>query len=407
MKKSDSGEGQLAKLFYFGKNLDQNFFTLLLKCIETDMNQSQIAKYLSKKYGKKVSKQRVFYWLRILLRHGLIVKDRGKPTLTDSGKKVLIHGEPLPNYSGHAFEVSYPLVSNGTLPKNNVKLKNWGYWKDRFYGIHIRVDRGKENRLVIYAPDIQANTKHDLLIKLGEKLGMILTLIERQYQCEVDWKQRKIIRRLEVHARNDPEGKVFEEEKINYKGNCIDINQSGHAHFDIIEGNRSLEPFEAIERYDQMIRDFPSMQKLMGKMIVDQKSILNLFAINTETLNQIKNAILSITKAFEGQGIIRQLQEENALNRKFDAKNEGFEGQGVIRQPQEENVKKVPQNANNEEIEGIDLVHLEILEEVPSFVAELQGVMRDYPDMYKGARIWLEQKVAKVLIDQGKARKLM
>lgn len=381
MGKIAIGKRRNAINFYKSKNSSQKLFTLLLKCIETDMYKTQIAKFLSKKLGQTISKQRLNYWLRILLSKNYIRTIDRKPILTEEGKKFLIYGEKPLNYSGHAFEVSYPLISNGTLPENNVKLKNWGYWKDRFYDIHIRVDRGKINKLVIYAPEVKANSKHDLLIKLGEKLGMILSLIERQYQCEIEWKGREILRRLEVHAPNDPEGKTFEREKINYKGKCIDINQSGEAHFDIVEGDRSLEPFEAIERYDQMISDFPSIKEMLGSVAKGNTQLFNLLAIQTETLNQTKNAILSISKAFERLGkILGQPQEENPAEMKFDAKNEG--------------------------IEQDDLLQIMVLAHVPSFVAKLQGIIRTYPDLNEGSTIWLERSVAEILIRQGKAKKI-
>lgn len=356
---------KITKTFYSGKKNREKLFTLLLKCIENDMYQSQIANYMSKKTGKKYTKQRLKYWFDNLKKDKLIQISSYSTTknhiLTATGKKFLTHHEK-PLYKGHAYEISYTLKSIGELPENNVKLKNWGYWKERFYDVHIRVNRGKINKLVVYVPEVQASNKSDLLIKIGEKTGMIVNLIERQYKCSVDWNTRNIERRLEVHAPHDPEGKEFTSLGVNYRGEMINVDQSGEASFDLIE-KKEYDPFTSIDRYDQMIKTFPEIIKTMGKMVTDQKTILNLYAINTETLKHMKNGILELIK--------RPLSTQTIKK------------------------EKTPQNE--------DLSHIEIISYVDPFVAEYKGMLKDYPELYPGSRIYINKDVAQLLIDRGKA----
>lgn len=53
---------------------------------------------------------------------------------------------------------------------------------------------------------------------------------------------------------------------------------------------------------------------------------------------------------------------------------------------------KTPQNE--------DLAHIEITQYVDPFVAELKGLLQDYPELYAGSKIWLNKNVADVLINK-------
>lgn len=269
------------------KKIDPKIFTSICNCIKNDMYPEQIAEFLSKKTSKKWSKQRVHYWISRLKKEGYIRKilrtSFTKYALTDKSKKFLIHHEK-PNYHGHAIEVSYLIIDKGNLPEGNINMNNWSYWIQKFGDFSIKVHYAKENKLIIYPPNVYEDTRTELLLSLGEKLATIVNFIQRTFNCEVDWNTRNIERRLEVHAPKDRMGKLFEKEKLNEHGENIEVNQSGHAHFDV-------NGTEAFERYDQMITEFPTLKETMGSISMNQRRILNLHAISTETLSRISRTL--------------------------------------------------------------------------------------------------------------------
>jgi hypothetical protein len=346
-----------------GGNFGGNFGVTLLLFLNAGLYPAQIARNM--KISKKNMKKRI----QRLLVLGDITDLKTWPkryALTDQGKaKVtppIIHHDnpqrsPTKFYDLHAIEVSYELADKGNLPEGNVDLKGWSYYAEKFGDFSIKVHYGKKPKLIIYPPHIKGNSVIEVYSKLGLMLGSIVNVVQGRYKCEIKPETYRVERRPEVHAPHDPEGKVFEEMKLDMKGKNIEINQSGGGKFDII-GERSFE------NYDKMIGIFPQFMDQIEK-----------FAQN------LQEHIAAIKEI--GQGI-KEFNKTTLAMQKTIA----------------------PQNANLGVISHEPLAHVLIMEQVLSFVAEDRGIIREYPTMFEGAKIWLPSKVAEFLIAQNKARPL-
>jgi DNA-binding Lrp family transcriptional regulator len=322
------------------------------------MYPAQIARAL------KCSKSNMTKRIQRLLVLGLVTDLKMRPKryiLTDLGKAEVnpplihhdkAHRSPSEFYDFHAIEVSYELADKGNLPEGNVYLKNWSYYAEKFGEFSIRVHYGKTNKLIIFPPHIKGDSVLEVYSKLGFTIGEIVAIIQSRYKCEIRPETYHVERRPEVHAPLDPEGKIFEAMKFDMKGKNIEINQSGEGRFDIT-GERSFL------NYDSMIGIFP---QFMGTVTEFSKNImlhLDVLRDQKETLKEIRD-----------------------------------------------NLPKAPQIADLSVKTPDPLVHIETTDIFEQFIAEDRGIIREYPALNAGSKIWLPKSVAEVMINQNRAKPL-
>ena len=350
----------------------------LLQFLNAGMYPAQIARIM------KCSRQAVEKRIRRLLIHGFIIDLKTRPktyALTDRGKAegnpLLMHDEkPIalsrinkPFYDLHAIEVSHEIIDRGNLPEGNVDLKNWSYYKRKFGDFTIKIIYGKKNRLIIYPPHIEGDSVIEVYSRLGLTIGAIVRMIEGRYKCEIDPDTYRIQKRPEIHAPHDPEGKLFERQELNRIGKNIKIDQSGDAHFDII-GERSFQ------NYDSMIGIFPDfmnqIQEFAKQLNVHIPSVKALGEGSQELSAQVKQLNVGVSELIRAAKGMQNFQ--------------------------------APQIANLSVKTDDPLVHVQIIEPILSFVAEDRGIIREYPDLNMGSRIWLPRSVAEVMINQNKAK---
>jgi DNA-binding Lrp family transcriptional regulator len=358
------------------KNIERLTLGLtLLQFLDAGLSPAQISRAL------KCSRSNITQRIQRLLVLGFITDLKTWPkryVLTDLGKanvnSLLMHDDkahPSPSkfYDLHAIEISYELADRGDLPQGNVDLKGWSYYAEKFGDFSIKVNYGKKNKLIIYPPHIEGNSVIEVYSKLGFTVANIVDLIQARYKCEVKPETYHIQKRPEVHATLDPLGKVFEAQELDQKGKNIEINQSGDAHFDII-GERSFQ------NYDSMIGIFPDF---MNKI--------------QEFAKQLNVHIPSVKALGEGsQELSAQVKQLNVGVSELIRAAKGMQN------------FQAPQIANLSVKTDDPLVHVQIIEPILSFVAEDRGIIREYPDLNMGSRIWLPRSVAEVMINQNKAK---
>jgi DNA-binding MarR family transcriptional regulator len=319
--------------------------------------------------------------IRPLLLSGWVIDLKTRPktyALTDEGKRQLnlflmyddkAHRSASKFYDLHAIEVSFEISDKGNLPKGNVKLKNWSYYAEKFGDFSIKVTYGKVNRLIIYPPHIKADSVIETYSKLGFTIAEIVAMIQARYKCAVKLETQRIQKRPEVHAPLDPLGKVFEAQELSIKGQNIKIDQSGHAHFDII-GERSFE------NYDKMIGIFPQFMEVVeefGKQ-------LNVHIPSVAALGTGAQELSAQVKRFN-EGVSELIQTVKGLPEKL-----------------------TPRIDDLGHKTSESLIHAETLDTIESFVAEDRGILREYPALNAHAKIWLPKAVADLLIKQGRAK---
>lgn len=268
-----------------------NFRLTLLGYFHEKLTQSDIAR----KTGK--SKVYIHKQTASLLKDGYIIELKTWPKtygLTDKVNQILTHHEKKVNYDLHAVEIAYNLLSTGRLPEGDVNLKNWSYYAEKLGNFYFRVNYGKAAKLLIYPPNVHANNKADLLFKLGSAVSDIVALIESKYACQVDRHSRTIVRRPEVHAPNDPIGKKFEGQGVDQKCKNIEINQSGHAHFDVV----GLDSFD---KYDYMISNFPKLVENQAVYAQHLTAHIPVLLELIKTLPEFRQALTHMTSLITGK----------------------------------------------------------------------------------------------------------
>lgn len=385
MKKNDRGKGRKHKVLYSGKNLPQWIFTELLVCIKNDMYPLQIANYLSKKYGRKYTKQHINYYLKILLRRKFVKKIKHKNRyigyqLTPSGKNALGVGRKDYNYDLHNIVMSIPLIDVGKLPEGQINMSNWKFAKLDFGSFKVFVNYGKISKLMIFPPKIYGNTVEEVLVKCGSHVRYIVAKIEDSYKCKADLDLMAITRKPHLHPLNDPVINQIDRERIQYSGKNIEFNRSGDAHADILG-------FEGMRKYDRMLDELPIIKETMGSLAKTSTQIFNLQAIMGETLRQMKDAIISILK--RGGSLDTQTLKERLETPLNEAESTKTGLDSFFKQRGKD-----------------ELVRIETLEVIPSFVADRKGILTEYPELNKKAKVYLPESVAMALIRKGRARKI-
>jgi hypothetical protein len=334
--------------------MGNNIIDLLVK----GLNQTQIAKQLN------VSKVTIHKHIKRLTAKGIVTE---APESNSKHKfyivnHFLIGGE---NYDLHNIEIAFPISKMGSLPKGNIDMNNWKYAVLKFGDFAVKVVHGKRPNILIYPPKIYGETIEEVLIRCGQEVTKIAVMIEKHYDCSLDLKAMNIRRKPHLHALTDPMIKAMDRGDIQYNGENLEFNRSGDAHADILG-------FDAMRKYDQLLNDFDWVKQTLGSVARTQTQLFNTQALIGQTLDTLKSSFLALVD------IVRAKPQETPDNRNL----------GQFCKPTEE------------------LRHLEIIDHTPAFVGVYEGILMDYPELYRGARIWISQDVAKALIKQGKAKEI-
>jgi hypothetical protein len=257
----------------------------LLRLLSEKVYPAEIARTM------KTSKQNISNNIKRLEKTGWITGLKTWPytcRLNSQSQEFLIYHDKeqrptskKPNYDLHAIQVSHIIKSRGNLPDGEVPMKNWSYWAAKFGDFSLKAHYASEDKLIIYPPHIDGDTRSEVLIRLGAKVSEIVNLVERMYKCELDRDTFHIDKRPEVHPRHDPLGLLFEKEKVDTQGKNISINQSGDGHFDI----NGLESFE---KYDRMITIFPDFMNQVQYFARNMETHVKVLNEMSETLKMIQ-----------------------------------------------------------------------------------------------------------------------
>lgn len=388
-KKNDRLKANKEKSFLPSKKYHEKIFTCIYDCVKNDMYPLQIAQYLSKKYREKWTKQRVNHWLKQLVRRGLIEKTMKtsytKYATVGTSKNFLIGDERVKNFDLHNIEITIPLKCTGNLPEGNIEMNNWKYASMNFGDFTVNVNYGKEPKLKIYPPNTYGNELSEVLIRCGSEVRCIASLLENNYKCSVRMNDLSVRRKPHLHSKNDPIIKQIDKEKIQYNGKHIEFNRSGDAHGDILG-------FDGMVKYDQLlntvpllINDLEAVKQTMGGLAHSQTQMFNLQAIMTETLREIKN----IAK----NGVLRGFPTSSPQN---------------INEPEikPETKQEINEVTEEHDTENGKMVYIETLMTIPSFMGIRNNNLHTYPEFKRGTKIWIEKQVARILIQQRKAKRI-
>lgn len=281
-------------------NNEVNIRLTLLGFLSKKAYPAQIAKAM------KVSRPAIRKQIKGLLAEGYITDLNTWPrtyAVTDKVNQVLAYSDKestaaLKNYEMHAIQVSYDIRDLGRLPKGEIRMQNWSYWREKFGDFEVRVNYGREPKMKIYPPRTYDDTKPGVYMRLGFVLADIVAFMCRTYGCDIDRSSQVIERVPEVHAPKDPLGTKLEALRMTRKGKNIELNQSGDGKFDIVSSNPD-EPFDAFDKYDYMITHFPALVDVMTTYGNHLNAHIPALKGMIEVLPEVKDAAKALRMALE------------------------------------------------------------------------------------------------------------
>lgn len=410
-KKNDRQGQREKKSFLPSKKYREKLFTDVYECVKNDMYPLQIAEFLSKKYRKKWTKQRVNHWLNGLVGRGLIEKTM-KSSFTKyapcgTSKNFIVGDERVKDFDLHNIEITIPLFSTGNLPEGNIEMNNWKYCTMKFGEFTINVNYGKEPKLKIYPPNTYGNIIDEVLIKCGSEVRHIVAILENNYKCRADIKRMEIVRKPHLHPNNDKIINQIDKEKIQYTGKFIEFNRSGDAHADILG-------FEGITRYDQLLNIVPEFARQFDDKInrfsENIESHLNLILeyrkesiesrkesqanrkailLLSETISTIKDSIVS---AISGQSVNETIKETEKTPEKPIS--------DVLATPGD---WQIMFNYPGDSYKNFDMVRIRMVKDQPGIVFYDREQNKKNVSLKTGAVIFMPAYVSRVLIKNGKA----
>lgn len=255
----------------------------IIDLLSKGLNQTQISRKLN------VSRQGISKHIKRLIEQG---KVRETPESNSKHKFYIVNQFSLGmrknnNYDLHNIEVALPITILGKLPEGNINMGNWKYSKLKFDDFTIKVNYGKQCKLIIYPPKVYGDNIEEVLVRCGNKVTLIVAKIEENFNCRVNLDEMKIKRKPHLHAFNDPIINKFDNEGIQYHGQNIEYNRSGDAHVDILG-------FEAMNKYDQLLNTVPKLvneldviKSTMGGLARSHTQMFNLQALATEAIHKM------------------------------------------------------------------------------------------------------------------------
>lgn len=380
--KIDRQQDEETKSFLPSKKYREKIFTVVYGCIKNGMYPLQIAQYMSKKTGQKWTKQRVNHWIKQLLRRGLIEKNM-KHVYTEyassgTSKKFLIGDERVKNFDLHNIEITIPLKRIGNLPKGNINMNNWSYATMNFGNFTVNVNYGKQPKLKIFPPNTYGNEISEVLIRCGSEVRCIVGMLEDNFKCSARINDLSVRRKPHLHAKKDPVIEQIDKEKIQYHGKNIEFNRSGDAHGDILG-------FEGMNKYDQLLNNIPALVNILDQRI--------------EKFSENISSHLALIQDYRHESMNnRKIMKEMTESLK-NAVLKGFNDQG--HSPSESMGREFKPTKEREE--SSNLIHIKTLMAIPGFIGDKNGKLHNYPELKGGCDIWIEKKIANMLIKQDKA----
>ncbi|MEE9573878.1 MAG: winged helix-turn-helix domain-containing protein [Candidatus Neomarinimicrobiota bacterium] len=366
-------------------NLVNNRLTMVNNIVDLlvkGLNQTQISKVLN------VSRVSIHKHVKRLIADG---KVRESPESNSKHKFYIVNHFSLgmrknENYDLHNIEVTLPIAILGNLPSGNIDMGNWKYAKMKFDDFTIKVNYGKEPKIVIYPPKVYGNNIEEVLFRCGNKVTLIAVMIEKNFNCKFNLNEMKVRRRPHLHAFNDPIINKFDNEGIQYRGQNIEYNRSGDAHADILG-------FEGMSKYDQLlntvpqlIQEFQTFKSMLGSIAHKNTQMFNLQAITTETLKVMKDVFVKGSFKPSMDSDIKPQQQEEIIK------------EDIINEPEPITEERETQFGK--------MIYIETLMGIPSFMGIRDNKIHQYPELKRGVKIWIEKQVARILTRQRKAKRI-